>query len=134
MNLFVRISNLLLRSVDFIYATSVFEAVRWLQASEQPLSNLSHQLPDRLLLVHLQRVGGADMLARHHQHVTIGDWKGIWERKGMLVLNPDAVSADVAEGAGIQTGRIAPLTGASGRVCSRWLPWPWDRRHYVQPP
>jgi hypothetical protein len=51
------------------------------------------------------------MLAGHNQHVAIGDRKGVREYNGMLVLNPDAFSADIAEGAGvIQTGRITPRT------------------------
>jgi hypothetical protein len=52
------------------------------------------------------------VLAGHHQHVAIGDRKGVRECDGVLVLNPDAVSANGAEGTGgIQTGRIAPCIG-----------------------
>ena len=90
------------------------EAIRRLEAGEQPLADLGHQFPDRLLLGHGQLVGGADVLAGQHQHMAIGYREGIRHRDGVLALDPDALRSDVAEWASSQTGRIA------SSCCRRW--------------
>lgn len=103
-----------LPSSQAIIETDV-ETVRRVGAGEESLADLTYQCPDGLLLRRLQVVDGADVPAGHHQHMAIGYGEGIHDGSGMLVLLTDALSGDTAEGAGFQTGSLAPGTSGLSR-------------------
>lgn len=67
---------------------------------EQPVPDLTNEIPDSSLLIGRQFVNARDMLARDHKGVALRDWVGICEGNRVLVFDQFAAGVEGAERAG----------------------------------